>query len=194
MTTPTIEPALLYTGDTWAWQRTLADYPASGGWVLNYVLVNSTHRIPATSGTIASTADGDSHAISVAAATTTGYTAGDYTWQAFVTKAATSERYTIGQGVVTVKAGLTTASAASDQRSQARIALDAATAALASYTASNGHVQEYEIAGRRMRFRSVKELRELVNYWAAEVQREVDAENIRRGLGTSRKVFTRFGS
>ena len=56
MTTPTIEPSLLYTGDTWAWERTLADYPASASWVLNYVLVNSTHRIPAESGVISSTA------------------------------------------------------------------------------------------------------------------------------------------
>ena len=192
MTTPTTEPALLYTGDTWAWERALSDYPASAGWVLNYVLVNATHRIPATSGTIQSTASGDAHAISVAAATTAAYTAGDYTWQAFVTKAA--ERYTVGQGKLKVRAGLTTASTASDQRTQAQIALDAATTALATYTASQGHVQEYEIAGRRMRFRSVKELRELVNYWANEVQKEADAENIRRGLGASRKIFTRFGS
>jgi hypothetical protein len=194
VTTPIIEPSLLYTGDTWAWERSLPDYPASGGWVLNYVLVNSTGRIPPTSGTIASTASGDTHAISVAAAVTATYAAGAYTWQAFVTKAATSERFTVGQGKVTVKAGLTTVSAASDQRTQAQIALDAATTALATYTASNGHVAEYEIAGRRMKFRSVAELRSLVNYWAMEVQKEVDAENIRRGLGTSRKIFTRFGS
>lgn len=191
MTTPTIEPDLLYTGDTWAWERNLADYPASAGWTLNYVLMNSTHRIPASSGTIAGSASGDTHLISVAAATTATYTAGTYTWQAFVTKA--SERHTVGQGTVVLKAGLAGATAAADQRSQAQVALDAAVAALATYTATNGRVAEYEIAGRRMKFRSMAEIRQLIGFWRIEVQRELDAENIRRGLSTSRKVFVRFG-
>lgn len=185
MTTPTKEPDLLYTGDTWSWQRELADYSPADGWTLKYVLINAAARIAITAAT-----SGSAHLVSVAASTTDDYTAGTYTWQAYVEKA--GERHTVGQGTVTVRTGLFSAAAGAEMRSQARIALDAATTALATYTASNGHVSEYEIAGRKMRFRSIKELRELVNYWAREVQREADAENIRRGLGTSRKVFTRF--
>lgn len=187
MTTPTTEPSQLYTGDTWAWTRTLPDYLASAGWTLKYTLVNAAGRI-----NITATTSGDDHAVSVSAATTAAYTAGDYTWQAFVEKA--SDRYTVGTGEVTVRAGLASGSGGSDQRTQAREALDDAMAALAAYTASRGVVSEYEIAGRRMKFRSIDEIRKLINFWRREVQSEIDAEAIRRGLGTSRKIFTRFGS
>lgn len=187
MTTPTTEPALLYTGDTWAWTRSLPDYSAAASWVLKYTLVNAANRIAITS-----TASGSDHAVSVAAATTAGYTAGIYTWQSYVEKAA--ERFTIGSGKVVVKLGLHASTVGSDQRTQAQIALDAATTALATYTASSGLTSEYEIAGRRMKFRSMEEIRQLVNYWAFEVQKETDAERIRQGLGTSRKIYTRFGS
>ena len=85
-------------------------------------------------------------------------------------------------------------SGGSGQRTQAREALDDAMAALAAYTASRGVVSEYEIAGRRMKFRSIDEIRKLINFWRREVQSEIDAEAIRRGLGTSGKIFTRFGS
>lgn len=187
MTTPTTEPGTLYTGDTWAWTRTLANYPASASWVLKYTLINAGGRI-----NITGTADGDTHVISVAAATTAGYSAGTYTWQAFVEKA--SERYTVGNGTVVVRLGLSSGSGGSDQRTQAQEAMEDALAALAAYTASRGMVAEYEIAGRKMKFRSIDEIRRLVNFWRREVQAEIDAENIRRGLGTSRKIFTRFGS
>jgi hypothetical protein len=187
VTTPTTEPGTLYTGDTWAWTRTLADYPASAGWTLKYTLINATHRI-----NITGTADGDAHVISVAAATTAAYSAGSYTWQAFVEKSA--ERFTVGNGSVTVKLGLSSGSGGSDQRTQAQEAMEDALAALASYTATSGMVSEYEIAGRRMKFRSLDEIRRLVNFWRREVQGEIDAERIRLGLGTSRKIYTRFGS
>ena len=42
----------------------------------------------------------------------------------------------------------------------------------ASYTASNGHVAEYEIAGRRMKYRSVAEILEQINVWEARVAAE----------------------
>lgn len=187
MTTPTTEPGTLYTGDTWAWTRTLANYPASAGWVLKYTLINAAGRI-----NITGTASGDDHAISVAATTTAAYAAGTYTWQAFVEKA--SERFTVGNGTVIVRLGLSSGSDGSDQRTTAQKAMEDALAALAAYTASRGMVAEYEIAGRKMKFRSLDEVRKLVNFWRREVQNEIDAENIRRGLGTSRKIFTRFGS
>lgn len=187
MTTPTTEPALLYTGDTWAWTKSLADYPASSGWVLKYVFSNSDKRFDITG-----SASGDDHAISVSATESAKKTAGQYAWQAYVESGA--ERYTVGTGQTEIRIGLAAIDGPSDQRSQARTAMDAALAALAQYTATQGAVSEYEIDGRRMKFRSVKELRELVNYWSRQVQMEIDAENIRKGLGTSRKVFTRFGS
>lgn len=187
MTTPTTEPKALYTGDTWSWQRLLPDYLANDSWVLKYTLINAAGRI-----NITASADGEAHLVSVAAATTAAYTAGNYTWQAYVEKA--SARHTVGTGAIIVRAGLSSGSGGSDQRTQARIAMDDAVAALAAYTANQGVVSEYEIAGRRMKFRSIDEIRKLVNFWRVQVQNEIDAENIRLGLGTSRTIFTRFGS
>lgn len=185
MHTPTTEPAVIFTGDTWAWTRELADYPASAGWVLKYVLINSTGRINITAG-----ADGDIHEVSVAAATTAGYTVGAYTWHAFVELAA--ERYTVGQGSVTVRAGYATGSGGADARTQAETALQDAITALATYTASRGMVNEYSIGGRTMKFRSIDEIRSLINFWRGEVAREADPNNLLPGSG--KKILTRFGT
>lgn len=35
-TIPTIEPTVVVPGDTWKWDKTLSDYPASDGWQLSY--------------------------------------------------------------------------------------------------------------------------------------------------------------
>ena len=90
MSLPTTEPTLLTAGDTWAWEITLADYPASAGWALSYALVSPTARIAITSA-----AAGDAHRVTVAATTTAGYAAGTYTWQSYVTR--TTERHTVAR-------------------------------------------------------------------------------------------------
>lgn len=180
--TPTTEPAVLYTGDTWAWTRTLADYPASTH-TLKYTLINSGGRI-----NITATADGDVHEVSVAASTTAAYAAGTYTWQAFVE--AGSERFTVGRGSFDVRAGYATGSGGADARTPAQIALDAAVTAFATYTASRGMINEYAIGGRTMRFRSIEEITREINFWRNEVNKE-------QGLGTGAapgKILTRFGS
>jgi hypothetical protein len=184
VTTPTTEPAVLFTGDTWAWTRALADYPATASWVLKYVLINSAARI-----NITSAASGDLHAVSVAAATTAGYTAGAYTWQAYVELGL--ERHTVGQGSVQVRAGYSSGSGGADARTQAEIALQEAIDALATYTASRGMVNDYTIGGRSMRFRSIDEIRALIAFWRGEVAREADPNNLLPGSG--KKILTRFG-
>lgn len=183
VTTPTTEPTVLYTGDTWAWTRALADYPAST-WTLKYTLINTGGRINITAG-----ADGDVHSVSVAAATTATYTAGTYTWQAFVESG--SERHTMDQGSVVVRAGYSSGSGGADARTQAETALQDAITALATYTASRGMVNEYTIGGRAMKFRSIDEIRNLINFWRGEVARQ-DGSNLLPGSG--KKILTRFGS
>ena len=63
MTVPTGEPTELVAGDTWTWDRSLADYPAAGGWTLTYVFVNREQRF-----TIDSTAVGGVHRMTKTAA------------------------------------------------------------------------------------------------------------------------------
>lgn len=183
VTVPTTEPESVVAGDTWTWKRLLADYPA-GTYTLKYRLINAVGKIDITAG-----ASGTDHLVTVTAATTAAYPPGDYTWTAWVEK--TGERYTIGSGTVIVKpniAGL----AAFDARTEAAIILDQLMAAYTSYTASNGHVAEYEIAGRRMKYRSSAEILEQINVWEARVAAEKRAERIAAGLGAGNRIRVRF--
>ena len=181
----TTEPSTIRAGDTLAWRREdlTGDYPASDSWVLAYRLVNAAGAIAITA-----SASGDAFAVSVAAATTAGYTAGTYTWVATVTKAA--ERYTVDTGTVEVLANLAAASTA-DTRRAARKALDDADAALAAY-GSKAYLAEIEVSGRRQKFQTPGEFMAWRSRLQAEVAREVNAERLANGLASKNKLLVRF--
>lgn len=84
---PTNEPTELRAGLTWEWRREdLVDhFPANGGWALKYWFKKS--GATGANFSIDATADGVNFAVTVAAATTAAFTAGDYTWSAVATKA-----------------------------------------------------------------------------------------------------------
>ena len=67
------EPEKLTSEVTWKWKKTLSDYPASE-WPLTYYL----RKDGATAKSFSATADGDTHLVTVAATTTSGYAAGVY--------------------------------------------------------------------------------------------------------------------
>jgi hypothetical protein len=184
-TIPTRVPAFLQSGDTLTWQISLADYPASAGWALSYRLINGSARIDITA-----TASGDDHLITVAAATSASYASGDYTWQAVVTKAA--ERYTVGSGTITIRPNLAAMSSNYDARSTAAKALSDLRAALAAWLTSSGTVQEYEIAGRRMKFATAADIRQRIALAEREVARETAAANLAAGLSAGRRVLVRY--
>lgn len=184
-TIPTTEPAFLQAGDTLKWQRSLPDYPASDSWVLSYRLINASNKYDITAA-----ASGDDHLVTVAAATSAAYVAGDYEWTAVVTKA--SERYTVGNGRFTVRPDLSAKTAAFEARSTARKALADLRAALLAWLTSKGAVQEYEIAGRRMKFASADDIRKRISIAAGEVAREDAADRLAAGLDAGRRVLVRF--
>jgi hypothetical protein len=184
-TIPTTEPAFLQAGDTLTWQRSLPDYPASASWVLTYRLINAAGKIDITAA-----ASGDDHLVTVAAATSAAYAAGDYEWTAYVTKA--TERYTIGSGRVTIRPDLAAKAAGFEARSVARKALADLRAALSAWLTSNGAIQEYEIAGRRMKFAGADDIRKRISIAEREVAREDAADRIAAGLDAGRRVLVRF--
>jgi len=180
-----IDPSLI-AGDTWLWSESVPLYPASEGYVLAYALVKTGTLVVLTS-----SADGDSHSFTIAAATTAGYAAGSYSWTAYVTK--TTERYTVGSGVLEIKPNLAAQSAGYDGRSQARIILDALQSAYQTYISNgSGHVAEYQIAGRMMKFRNVGEIITQINYWKAEVKAEERREAIANGQSPANRLLVRF--
>jgi hypothetical protein len=123
----TTEPTALITGDTITWQISLADYPATDGWTLKYTLLNAAALLTIT----ASAAEAD-HLVSIPAAISAAYIPGDYKYQKYVERGAdeTLERITLDEGTIAISAGIFSATAATDTRTQNRRILDAINAVL----------------------------------------------------------------
>lgn len=182
-TVPTLEPAELRAGDTWAWRREdLGDYPASI-WTLTYAFRNATAYFD-----VVATADGEAFAISVAKATTAGKTAGSYDWTAFVSDG--SERHEIGRGVLEVLPDMGTA-AARDGRSWARQMLDYVESALLSKaTGSQLDIVRAQLAERNLQY-DIPGLLVLRDRLRAEVRAEDNADRLRRGLASRHRLLAR---
>lgn len=180
---PTLEPTTANAGDTWRWNRTLADYPASAGWALSYTLINAAAKV-----TINATASGDDHAVTVSAATTAGYAAGSYDWRARVSRA--GEVYTVGEGRITVRNAFS--GTTFDARTHARKTLEAIEAVIEGRASSE--VSYYMIGNRQLRYMTPDELLTLRDKYRAEVTREDAATAVAAGLPDRRRVFVRFGA
>lgn len=180
-------PTTFRAGDSASWSESLSAYPASAGWVLKFRMLWPTGQgidIPTT-------ADGDNHAVALTAATTKDWQPGKATLVAWVEKGA--ESITIGEKPVLVLADLRQ-KVNHDGRSTNRRALDAAEAALLKYLeGGQAMVEEYEIAGRRMKFRSTQEIRDLIAHYKREVAKENAALAILQGGGMPGRVHYRAG-
>ncbi len=174
-------PSTLTIGLSWEWTASFADYPA-GDYSLSYTLINSTNKI-----TIPAAASGDDFAVTVAAATTAGYTAGDYAYQAIVTSG--SDSYLAEEGSVTLQPGFA-ALTTSDRRSHAKKVLDAIEALLENKAGEDQ--QQIMIAGRQITTFSPFELLRFRDRYRAEYQRELRAERVARGESGGRTIKTRF--
>ncbi len=178
---PETEPIELVAGDTWTWKRSLSDYLPSGGWVLTYALVKTSVRIQITASN-----SNDEHLVEVAATTTAGYAAGDYAWQSYVTKAATSERYKFESGIIKILPNFATASTGYDDRSHAKKVLDALEATILG-KASKDQLS-YSIAGRSIERMAPSELLK----WRDHYKAEFNAEERRAGRKKPPRVEVRF--
>lgn len=163
-------------------------YTPTDGWSMTLRLIprasGTPITIPATP-----TPDGIEYSIDVVSATTAAWSAGTYSAAALLTQS--GERKTVYLGELVIKADPATATTY-DSRSEARQALEAARTALATYTSTNGHVSEYEIAGRRMKFRSASDIITLIRHYETEVAAEDRAQRLAQGLAGRGKVYTRF--
>lgn len=180
-TIPTTEPAELRIGDTWKWTKSVADYPASA-WSLKYRFKNAAGGFE-----ISASASADDYSVTVAAATTAGYAAGTYAWMAWV-EGGVSEKYTVDVGTATLNPDYRsgTATAAFDDRSHARVVLEAIEAVIEGRASQDQ--EEYEIAGRRLKRTPIAQLLRLRQHYKAEVGAEAAAEAIANGLSTGRRI------
>jgi hypothetical protein len=178
-------PTTFRAGDSVAWTEDLPAYPASAGWVLKYRMLWPTGAaVP-----IATSAVGDAHAVSLTAANTAAWAAGSATLVSWVEKGV--ERVTFDQASVAILPNLAAAETF-DSRSQAVKGLADAKAALAAYVAGGKvHVAEYDIAGRRMKFRTSKEISDLIDHYEREVAGERALAALLQG-GSPGRVYLRM--
>lgn len=183
----------LTVGDTWSFSVTAADYPAPT-WTLTLYLVPRFTSPAQSPIDLTSTADGTDHGFAVAAGVTAAYKAGQYGFKTVASDGA--QRFTLDgsewSGEVTLRPDPTVAAQGDDHRTQAQKALDDLKAALATYTATQGHIDEYEINGRRMKFRSAGGIENMIAFWQKERAAEIRADAIARGMADPRKVYVAF--
>lgn len=181
----TTEPSNLRVGDAASWTRDIPDFKPTDGWVLKYRLLWATP--PAVTFTAA--AYGALHLVALTAADTSAYRAGTATLVAWVEKAA--DRVTLSQRQIEVLPDLTTATSLDGRSANVKALADARTA-LAAYVASDrAMVQEYVIGQRRMTFRDIKQLQDLIAHYEREVAKEVNAAAMAHGISPGR-IYTRF--
>lgn len=183
----------IIAGDTLDFDQSVQDtdgnvYLPSDGWSLKLRLVprasGTAYEVDATGA-----ANGVDFNVAAAAATTATWAAGQYAAVALVSKS--GERKTVHLGSVVVRPDPGAASTY-DERSDARKALEAAQSLWYAYSTNQVTVLEYEIAGRRMRFRSAADLLANIDALKREVRREENAERLAAGLSTRRRIITRF--
>ena len=176
----------LIAGDSLNFLTSVADYPASAGWVLKFRLV------PRTAGgtpiALTAIAEGDDHRTAVAAATTAAWAPDSYGWSSWVELGA--EQYTVQSGQIVVRPNPRIVAAGTDLRSSARKALEDAKAAHHAYVASNGMSASYKIGDRERVFRSVGEIIKLINYLEQQVATEEVLAGTRQELG--RRIHSRI--
>jgi hypothetical protein len=175
----------LVAGDTLNFLTTVADYPASSGWVLKFRLVP---RTAGTAVTLSSTAEGDDHRTQATSTTTAAWAAGQYGWSSWVEKA--GEVYTLESGQITIAPDPRTLAAGTDTRSEAEAALDAVNAMLKG-KATNA-VMLYRINDREVRSYSIPELVKLRSLLLTQVGQERRAAGIADKTGSSRLIAVRI--
>ncbi len=159
----------------------------SGSWTLTYYLRTNTASEGAT---VVGVAYGTGWEFTLAAATSAGFDAGTWYWQAIATSG--SEKVTLGAGQLTVLAALEYSGTpgAFDGRSQAQQDLTAVQAAIRAII--SGQAKQYSIGGRSFTKLDLGELMERESRLKAEVKREQMAELIANGQGNPHNLFVRF--
>ena len=180
---PSYEPEVVTEGDTVKFRRYLPEYLPTDGWALSYALVNADRQI-----TFSSTTDGNAHLVNVLPAVTENWVAGEYTWQAYVTK--DDDRYTVGQGVITIRSNFAADALGGDRRSHPRKMLAALQAMMESKATSDQLAMS--IRGRSISRMSPAEIIKWIDYYEKQVAKEEQAERIRRGMRSGRKISYRI--
>jgi hypothetical protein len=190
---PTVEPKRIVAGDSTQWKITLSDYPASDGWKLSYVLFKTGSQI-----TFDSTAEGDDHLVSLSAATTAQWSAGEYNWSAYVTK--DGQRETVrgeggktaqpGSGYIKILPDFSQQTSGYDGRSNTKVMLDAVRAQLQGRATKEQ--AQMVVGGNVIDKTPIDQLRKLYDELLTKWQQEQAQADQAAGLGNTSNILVRF--
>jgi hypothetical protein len=176
---PSREPLSFRAGDTVQWLKSLSAYPASAGNVLKYYLVKSGKQIVLTA-----EPSGDSHMVKITSVDSGAFEAGRYFYQVRIENG--GEVFTVGEGIIEVKASLATSTDGLEWRAHCERALENIEAILLGKATADNY--SYSIAGRSMSKYSWTELREMRGYYRNELR----AFNRKYGLARPSKIGVQF--
>lgn len=179
----TTEPISLTAGDTISFTKSLADYPATGGWSLKYELRGGAQAIEFTS-----TASGDYHVLAVTAATTLTWLPAEYVLFGFAIKG--GERHEFFKASFEVKPDAATSAADADVTTHAQRMITKLEAVLEGKAGDD--IIDSEIEGTVIRRMPFDDIRKMRAKYRRERQAEIAQENARLGRPTGRKILTRL--
>jgi len=188
-TPPESEPLKFYSGATVKWKRTdLSDFPAST-WTLHYTFVKDGTRIQVTSAQDGTT---ENHLVNIPPATTAAYAVGVYHW--VVEARDGTDVYVVDSGICEILKDFAEQSSGYDNRSVAKKMVDAYESLFANQIDNSTLEQlSYSIAGRSISKLGADQTRVEYHRWKQLYKQELDEERINNGLGTRKKILTRFG-
>ena len=179
---PSFEPEIIIIGDTAAWKKSFSAYPA-GIWDLSYTIANGDHEYTLGAGAEV-TADGTGFAITIPAATTATFAAGEYYYRGRVTDGTTVK--TVSEGTLRV----TATNSVYDELLHVTATLAAIEAVIQGRASKDQ--EEYSIKDRSLKRTPIPELLTLKSHYKAEKNRLKRQDRIRRGLGSGSAIRTRF--
>ena len=171
------EPTEIRAGDTTTWTETVKGYSSTDGWALKYRLTGVTQKYDLTS-----TGSGETFTVTLTSDASKDYVAGTYNLLGWVEKGAgaTLERHTYSSSTVQILPNLATASAASDQRSFAR--LQVANLQTTLDALNKQLTDSISIAGRSAMKKRIAAVRAELTYWENRVKQEDRKERVAKGL------------
>lgn len=175
-------PLTINAGSKLEFTESNNDFPASAGWVLKYILINSKDKI-----SINSTADGDSHKVLLSSAQTANYNAGTYTFQRYFENGAEVDG--ILTGTLIINPNLITA-ATYDTRTVAKKILDAIQATI--QRRATKEQSSISVMGKSLTNMSFDELIKAESHYLSVVQNEEALESQKQGKKGKQKILLEF--
>ncbi len=181
----TVEPVVFWAGTTLKWKKIIPTNPAPT-WSMEYVLTLVDKQIVLTS-----VAENTDHLIQVAKEDTTDYKEGIYHWISFLTDG--TERFQYQSGKIQIKPDLIKLATGYDARSiSAQMVQAFEDFFTGKIKRKDFDTLSYSISGRSKSQMSLADLRVEYLEWKAMLKREEDADKLKQGLPTGKKIFTRF--